>query len=191
MRISDWSSDVCSSDLPLSRPPEVEGEAANRAIRVAQVLDVPLYIVHNSCRESLQGITRARNEGQRVFGEVLAGHLLVNDEVYRHHDWDHAAAHVMSPPFRPREHQEELWRGLQAGMLQTTATDHCCFCAPQKRMGHNNFTQIPNGTGGVEDRMHVLWHHGVNSGRRSEEHTSELQSLMRRSYAVFCMKKKK
>ena len=150
---------------PLSRPPEVEGEAANRAIRVAQVLDVPLYIVHNSCMESLQAITRARNEGQRVFGEVLAGHLLVNDEVYRHPDWDHAAAHVMSPPFRPKEHQEELWRGLQAGMLQTTATDHCCFCAPQKRMGHNNFTQIPNGTGGVEDRMHVLWHHGVNSGR--------------------------
>ena len=150
---------------PLSRPPEVEGEAANRAIRVAQVLDVPLYIVHNSCIESLQAITRARNEGQRVFGEVLAGHLLVNDEVYRNPDWDYAAAHVMSPPFRPKEHQEALWRGLQAGMLQTTATDHCCFCAPQKRMGHNNFTQIPNGTGGVEDRMHVLWHHGVNSGR--------------------------
>ncbi|WP_299615021.1 dihydropyrimidinase [Pelagibius sp.] len=150
---------------PLSRPPEVEGEAANRAIRVAQVLDVPLYIVHNSCIESLQAITRARNEGQRVFGEVLAGHLLVNDEVYRHPDWDYAAAHVMSPPFRPKEHQEALWRGLQAGMLQTTATDHCCFCSPQKRMGHNNFTQIPNGTGGVEDRMHVLWHHGVNSGR--------------------------
>ncbi|MEQ9609068.1 MAG: dihydropyrimidinase, partial [Kiloniellaceae bacterium] len=150
---------------PLSRPPEVEGEAANRAIRVAQVLDVPLYIVHNSCIESLQAITRARNEGQRVFGEVLAGHLLVNDEVYRSKDWDYAAAHVMSPPFRSKEHQEALWRGLQAGMLQTTATDHCCFCAPQKRMGHNNFTQIPNGTGGVEDRMHVLWHHGVNSGR--------------------------
>ena len=150
---------------PLSRPPEVEGEAANRAIRVAQVLDVPLYIVHNSCMESLQAITRARNEGQRVFGEVLAGHLLVNDEVYRDPDWDTAAAHVMSPPFRSKEHQEALWRGLQAGMLQTTATDHCCFCAPQKRMGHNNFTQIPNGTGGVEDRMHVLWHHGVNSGR--------------------------
>ena len=150
---------------PLSRPPEVEGEAADRAIRVAQVLDVPLYIVHISCKESLQAITRARQEGQRVFGEVLAGHLLVDDSVYRHPDWDTAAAHVMSPPFRPKEHQEALWRGLQAGMLQTTATDHCCFCAPQKRMGHNNFTQIPNGTGGVEDRMHVLWHHGVNSGR--------------------------
>ncbi|MCG8690043.1 MAG: amidohydrolase family protein, partial [Minwuiales bacterium] len=87
---------------PLSRPPEVEGEAANRAIRVAQVLDVPLYIVHNSCKESLQAITRARLEGQRVFGEVLAGHLLVDDSVYRHPDWDVAAAHVMSPPFRPK-----------------------------------------------------------------------------------------
>ncbi len=150
---------------PLSRPPEVEGEAANRAIRIAQVLGVPLYIVHNSCIESLEAITRARRDGQRVFGEVLAGHLLVDDSVYRNPDWDFAAAHVMSPPFRPRKHQEALWRGLQAGMLQTTATDHCCFCAPQKRMGHNNFTQIPNGTGGVEDRMHVLWHHGVNSGR--------------------------
>jgi len=150
---------------PMSRPSSVEGEAANRAIRIAQVLGVPLYIVHNSCIESLQAITRARNDGQRVFGEVLAGHLLVDDSVYRDPDWDKAAAHVMSPPFRPKENQEALWRGLQAGMLQTTATDHCCFCAPQKRMGHNNFTQIPNGTGGVEDRMHVLWHHGVNSGR--------------------------
>ncbi|MCH8862343.1 MAG: amidohydrolase family protein, partial [Proteobacteria bacterium] len=74
-------------------------------------------------------------------------------------------AHVMSPPFRPKKHQEALWRGLQSGMLQTTATDHCCFCAPQKRMGHNDFTRIPNGTGGVEDRMHVLWHHGVGKGR--------------------------
>ena len=150
---------------PLSRPPEVEGEAANRAIRIAQALGVPLYIVHNSCIESLEAITRARNDGQRVYDEVLAGHLLVDDSVYRDPDWDVAAAHVMSPPFRARKHQAALWRGLQAGMLQTTATDHCCFCAPQKRMGHNNFTQIPNGTGGIEDRMHVLWHQGVNGGR--------------------------
>ena len=150
---------------PLSRPPEVEGEAANRAIRIAQSIGVPLYVVHNSCIESLEAITRARNDGQRVYGEVLAGHLLVDDSVYRDPDWDVAAAHVMSPPFRAAKHQAALWRGLQAGMLQTTATDHCCFCAPQKRMGHNNFTQIPNGTGGIEDRMHVLWHHGVNGGR--------------------------
>jgi dihydropyrimidinase len=150
---------------PLSRPPEVEGEAANRAIRIAQVIGVPLYIVHNSCRDSLEAITRARNEGQRVFGEVLAGHLVVDDSVYRNPDWNVAAAHVMSPPFRPKEHQEFLWCGLQSGNLQTTATDHCCFCAPQKAMGRSDFTKIPNGTGGVEDRMAVLWTHGVNTGR--------------------------
>ena len=150
---------------PLSRPPEVEGEAANRAIRIAQVMGVPLYLVHTSCNDSLQAIERARNEGQRVFGEVLAGHLLIDDSVYRHPDWNTAAAHVMSPPFRPKAHQESLWRGLQAGMLQTTATDHCCFCLPQKQMGKDDFTLIPNGTGGIEDRMGLLWHHGVNMGR--------------------------
>ncbi|HJQ59134.1 MAG TPA: dihydropyrimidinase [Vineibacter sp.] len=150
---------------PLSRPPEVEGEAANRAIRIAEVIGVPLYIVHNSCRQALEAIVRARNEGQRVFGEVLAGHLLVDDSVYRNPDWNAAAAYVMSPPFRAKEHQEVLWRGLQSGNLQTTATDHCCFCAPQKAAGRTDFTKIPNGTGGVEDRMSVLWHHGVGKGR--------------------------
>jgi dihydropyrimidinase len=150
---------------PLSRPPAVEGEAANRAIRLAQVLAVPLYIVHNSCHEAVEAIARARGEGQRVFGEVLAGHLLVDDTVYRNKDFTTAAAYVMSPPFRPKEHQAALWRALQAGHVQTTATDHCCFCAPQKAMGRDDFTKIPNGTGGVEDRMQVLWHHGVNSGR--------------------------
>ncbi len=150
---------------PLSRPPAVEAEAANRAIRIAQVLDTPLYLVHTSCKEALEAITRARSEGQRVFGECLAGHLIVNDSVYQNPDWSFAAAHVMSPPFRPESDQEALWKGLQSGMLQTTATDHCCFCDNQKRAGIDDFTKIPNGTGGVEDRMHVLWHHGVNSGR--------------------------
>ena len=150
---------------PLSRPPVVEGEAANRVIKIAEVVGSPIYIVHNSCIESLEAITRARLSGQRVFGEVLAGHLVIDDSVYRHPDWNYAAAHVMSPPFRPKEHQEALWRGLQSGNLQTTATDHCCFCADQKAMGKDDFTRIPNGTGGVEDRMAVLWHHGVGSGR--------------------------
>lgn len=150
---------------PLSRPPEVEGEAANRAIRIAEVLGVPLYVVHTSCIDALEAITRARLEGQRVFGEVLPQHLVIDDSVYRDPDWDKAAGYVMSPPFRPKEHQEALWRGLQAGMLQTTATDHCCFCVAQKRMGIDDFRKIPNGTSGVQDRMAVLWHHGVRSGR--------------------------
>jgi dihydropyrimidinase len=150
---------------PLSRPPEVEGDAANRAISIAGVLGVPLYIVHNSCRQSVDAIARARGEGHRVFGEVLAGHLLVDDRAYWDHDFERAAAHVMSPPFRAPEHQAALWRALQAGHVQTTATDHCCFCAPQKAAGRDDFTKIPNGTAGIEDRMHVLWHHGVGKGR--------------------------
>ncbi len=155
---------------PLSRPPEVEGEAANRAIRIAEVLGVPLYVVHTSCIDALEAITRARLEGQRVYGEALAGHLLIDDSVYRNKNWNEAAHYVMSPPFRSKEHQDALWRGLQSGMLHTTATDHCCFCTPQKQMGIDDFRQIPNGTAGVEDRMGVLWHHGVNTGRltRSE-----------------------
>ncbi|PWC32704.1 dihydropyrimidinase [Azospirillum sp. TSO35-2] len=150
---------------PLSRPPEVEGEAANRAIQVAKVFGVPVYIVHVSAKEALEAIKRGQDDGQRVFGEVLAGHLLIDDSVYRNPDWDVAAGHVMSPPFRPKEHQEALWRGLQAGHLHTTATDHCCFCAEQKAMGRNDFTKIPNGTAGIEDRMTALWTHGVNTGR--------------------------
>lgn len=152
---------------PLSRPPAVEGEAANRAIRIAEVLGVPVYIVHTSCIPALEAVTRARLEGQRVFAEVLAQHLVIDDSVYRPPDWNHAAHHVMSPPFRPKGHQEALWRGLQAGMLQTTATDHCCFCTPQKQMGLKDFRRIPNGTGGVEDRLAVLWTHGVRTGKHT------------------------
>lgn len=150
---------------PMSRPPAVEGEAANRAIRIAEVLGAPIYVVHVSAKQALEAITRARNEGQRVFGEVLAGHLVIDDSVYRDPDFTRAAAHVMSPPFRPKEHQRALWEGLQAGHLHTTATDHCCFCAPQKAAGKDDFTKIPNGCGGIEDRMSILWHEGVNSGR--------------------------
>ena len=150
---------------PLSRPPEVEGEAANRAIRIAEVLGVPLYLVHTSCIDALEAVTRAKLEGQRVFAEVLAQHLVIDDSVYRNKDWRFAAHHVMSPPFRSKEHQAALWRGLQSGMIQTTATDHCCFCTPQKEMGLNDFRSIPNGTNGIEDRMSVIWEHGVRSGK--------------------------
>ena len=150
---------------PLSRPPEVEGEAANRAIRIAEALGVPVYLVHVSTRQALDEIKRARNEGQRVFGEVLAGHLVVDDSVYRSKDFESAAAHVMSPPFRAKEHQAALWDGLMSGNLQTTATDHCCFCADQKAAGKDDFRITPNGTAGVENRMEVLWHHAVNTGR--------------------------
>ena len=90
---------------------------------------------------------------------------LENETFDRDKDWGAAAAHVMSPPFRPKGHQEALWNGLQSGTLHTTATDHCAFCAEQKAAGKDDFTKIPNGTAGVEERMSVIWEKGVNSGR--------------------------
>ena len=154
---------------PLSRPPAAEGEAAHRAIRFAEVIGVPIYMVHVSTQDAVEVIARARAQGQRVYGEVLAGHLLIDESVYRHPDWATAAAHVMSPPFREKYHQNALWNALQSGTLQTTATDHCCFCAEQKAMGRNDFTRIPNGTAGIEDRMAALWTHGVGTGRLTPE----------------------
>ncbi|KQV91225.1 phenylhydantoinase [Massilia sp. Root351] len=153
------------SSHPLSRPPAVEAEAANRAIAIADVLHTPVYIVHVSCQESLEAITRARANGQRVYGEALAGHLIIDDSVYQSEDFAFAAAHVMSPPFRSKQHQAALWHGLQGGNLHTTATDHCTFCAGQKAAGKDDFSKIPNGCGGVEDRMAVIWDAGVNTGR--------------------------
>ena len=152
---------------PLSRPPQVEGEAASRAIRIAGTLGAPIYLVHVSTKDALDEIAYARQNGQRVYGECLAGHLLLDDSVYLNADWSTAAGYVMSPPFRPKGHQEALWHGLQSGNLQTTATDHCCFCDEQKAMGKEDFTKIPNGTAGIEDRLALLWDAGVNTGKLS------------------------
>ncbi|TPJ39153.1 dihydropyrimidinase [Mesorhizobium sp. B2-5-13] len=148
-----------------SRPPEVEGEATNRAIMIADMAGVPLYVVHVSCEQSHEAIRRARQKGMRVYGEPLIQHLTLDESEYFDKDWDHAARRVMSPPFRNKLHQDSLWAGLQAGSLQVVATDHCAFTTEQKRFGVGNFTKIPNGTGGLEDRLPVLWTKGVNTGR--------------------------
>jgi dihydropyrimidinase len=152
-----------------SRPPEVEGEATNRAIMIADVAESPLYVVHTSCREAHEAIARARLAGKRVYGEPLIQHLVLDDSEYRNSDWDHAAARVMSPPFRDKSHQDSLWAGLQAGSLQVVATDHSAFTRAQKRLGIGDFRKIPNGTGGLEDRMPVLWSAGVNCSRLTKE----------------------
>ena len=148
-----------------SRPPQVEGEATNRAIMIADMAGVPLYVVHTSCEESHEAIRRARQQGKRVYGEPLIQHLTLDDSEYRNPDWDHAARRVMSPPFRDKKHQDSLWAGLQSGSLSCVATDHCAFTTEQKRYGVGDFTKIPNGTGGLEDRLPMLWTHGVNTGR--------------------------
>ncbi|WP_375261835.1 dihydropyrimidinase [Palleronia sp.] len=148
-----------------SRPPEFEGEAANRAITIADAAGTPLYIVHVSCEQAHEAIRRARQKGMRVYGEPLIQFLTLDDSEYQNPDWDHAARRVMSPPFRGKEHQEGLWAGLQAGSLQTVATDHAAFSSEQKRRGRDDFTIIPNGTHGLEERLALLWTHGVETGR--------------------------
>ena len=148
-----------------SRPPEVEGEAANRAIMLADAAGVPLYIVHTSSIPAHEAIQRARALGKRVYGEPLIQHLVLDEGEYMNKDWVHAARRVMSPPFRDKKNQEDLWNGLRAGSLQVVATDHCAFTTKQKEIGLTDFTKIPNGTGGLEDRMPVLWTHGVGTGR--------------------------
>jgi dihydropyrimidinase len=152
-----------------SRPPAVEGEATNRAIMIADMAGCPLYVVHTSCRDAHEAIARARAAGKRVFGEPLIQHLVLDEGEYRNRDWDHAARRVMSPPFRASDHQASLWAGLQSGSLQVVATDHCAFTTAQKRLGRSDFTKIPNGTGGLEDRLAVLWTAGVNTGRITRE----------------------
>ncbi len=148
-----------------SRPPQVEGEATNRAIMIADMAGVPLYVVHTSCEDAHEAIRRARMAGKRVWGEPLIQHLTLDESEYFNADWDHAARRVMSPPFRDKKHQDSLWAGLQSGSLSVVATDHCAFTTEQKRFGLGNFSKIPNGTGGLEDRMPMLWTHGVATGR--------------------------
>ncbi|HLV82832.1 MAG TPA: dihydropyrimidinase [Devosia sp.] len=148
-----------------SRPPEVEGEATNRAIMIADMAGVPLYVVHVSSEQAHEAIRRARQKGMRVYGEPLVQHLTLDDSEYANPDWDHAAGRVMSPPFRNKLHQDSLWAGLQSGSLSVVATDHCAFTIAQKRYGIGDFSKIPNGTGGLEDRLAVLWSRGVNTGR--------------------------
>ena len=148
-----------------SRPPQVEGEATNRAIMIADMAGVPLYVVHVSCEDAHEAIRRAKAAGKRVWGEPLIQHLTLDESEYFNPDWDHAARRVMSPPFRNKAHQDSLWAGLMSGSLSCVATDHCAFTTAQKRFGVGDFSKIPNGTGGLEDRLPMLWTTGVATGR--------------------------
>lgn len=148
-----------------SRPPQVEGEATNRAIMIADMAGVPLYVVHVSCEDAHEAIRRAKMLGRRVWGEPLIQHLTLDESEYANPDWDHAARRVMSPPFRDKRNQDSLWAGLASGTLSCVATDHCAFTTAQKRFGAGDFTKIPNGTGGLEDRLPMLWTYGVETGR--------------------------
>lgn len=152
-----------------TRPPAGEGEAAHRAIQLARLAEAPVYIVHVSCAEALAAVADARRRGWRVAGEACVHHLLLTDEEYRRPGFE-AAPYVLSPPLRDRTHVDALWRGLTAGDLDTTATDHCPWhLHGQKDRGEHDFSLIPNGAGSVEERLALLWTHGVAAGRWTPE----------------------
>ncbi|MFA6409382.1 MAG: dihydropyrimidinase [Gammaproteobacteria bacterium] len=149
----------------LSRPALAEGEATGRAIKLAQIADAPLYIVHLTCNAALQEVVRARDMGSKIMAETCPQYLLLSEDNYREPDFQ-GAKYVMSPPLRPRENQEPLWYGLAHNQLQTVATDHCPFdFKGQKDMGRESFAKIPNGAPGIEARMALLFDRGVNSGK--------------------------
>ncbi len=151
---------------PLSRPPVVEAEAANRVLTLAGLTGTPVCIAHLTCRETLAAIEAARARGQAVYAEVCPQHLLLSVDDYDRPGFE-GAKFVLSPPLRDRSHQQPLWRALANGGLQAVSTDHCPWTFEQKQRGRDDFTQIPNGAPGVETRVPLIYSEGVGKGRLS------------------------
>lgn len=149
----------------LSRPEEVEAEATNRAIMIANRINTPVYIVHVMSKGAADMIVMARKDGKRVYGEPIAAGLGVDGTQCWNCNWRHAAAYVMGPPLRPDPSTKEyLMKLLASGDLQCVGTDNCTFSGKQKAMGKDDFTKIPNGVNGIEDRMAIVWEKGVIGG---------------------------
>lgn len=153
----------------LSRPPAAEGEATNRMIVIAGIVGVPLYIVHLSCGDALRAVKYAQEQGQEVYAESLCGHLMLDESVYFVDEPEIAARYVMSPPYRSEENREAIWQGVADGAIQTIASDNCTFTQANRNRGLHNFTLIPNGSPGIEDRMRIIWDRGVQKGRLTPE----------------------
>ena len=146
-----------------TRPAELEGEAVHRAIRLAEVARAPLYIVHLSSTPALDAVVEARDRGQNVFAETCPQYLFLSEDDMARPGFE-GAKFVCTPPLRPAGHQAELWRGLRTDDLSVVATDHCPFCfKEQKELGVGDFTKIPNGLPGVENRMDLMFQ-GVVDG---------------------------
>ena len=151
----------------LSHPPEAELLAIEKVIELSGATNCPVYIVHTSTRRGADAIAAAKKNGIRVFGETCPHYLLLDDSVYNETlDNIRVMPYVVSPPIRGKSDQQRLWSGLSDGTFDVVATDHCPFnLAGQKDRGKDDFTKIPNGAGGVEHRLSLLYTYGVLTGK--------------------------
>jgi dihydropyrimidinase len=158
----------------LTRPPELEGEATNRAIQLARVAGAPLYVVHVSCRESVDPVAAAREKGWDVWGETCTQYLFIDDTFLDRPDFE-GAKFVYTPPPRDKANQDVLWHALRSDILSVLSTDHCSFLWDgQKTLGRDDFSKIPNGGPGLENRLQMIHHFGVRAGRISLNRMVEL-----------------
>jgi dihydropyrimidinase len=158
----------------LTRPPETEGEATNRAIQLAKVADCNLYVVHVSCREAVDPIARARELGWKTWGETCTQYFFVDYTFLERPDFE-GAKYVYTPPPRPKENQDVLWAAVKNDVLSVISTDHCAFLWDgQKTMGRDDFSRIPNGGPGIENRLQMIHEFGVRAGRLSLNRMVEL-----------------
>jgi dihydropyrimidinase len=149
----------------LTRPPELEGEATNRAIKLARVAGAPLYVVHVTCKEAVDPIAEARQRGWNVWGETCTQYFFTDVSDLERPDFA-GAKFVFSPPVREAWNQQVLWDAVRTGALSAISTDHCAFLWDgQKTLGADDFSKIPNGAPGLEDRLVMIHHFGVNEGR--------------------------
>jgi len=157
-----------------TRPPHTEGEATSRAITLAHLAGCPLYVVHVSCEESIAPVAAARAAGWRIWGETCTQYLFIEQKDLEEPDFQ-GAKYVFTPPPRPPHNHESLWRALNNGVLSAVSSDHCPFrIADQKTLGKGDFSKIPNGGPGIENRLHMLHHFGVREGRMSMNHLVDL-----------------
>ena len=160
----------------LTRPTRAEAEAVHRAIAMAEMAGVPVYIVHLSSEDALNQVREARDRGLPAFAETCPQYLLLSIEDVQDKGWE-GAKYVFTPPLREKKNQPKLWEGLRKDNLQVVSTDHCPFCfEDQKALGKDDFTKIPNGGPGIENRLQLLHHHGVGLGNLTLNRFVELVS---------------
>jgi dihydropyrimidinase len=160
----------------LTRPPETEGEATNRAIQLARVAGSPLYVVHVSCAESVEPIQLAREKGWNVWGETCTQYFFIDYTFLERPDFE-GGKYVYTPPPRDQANQDVLWNAVRTDTLSAISTDHCAFLWDgQKTIGKDDFSKIPNGGPGLENRLQMIHEFGVRGGRISLNRMVELLS---------------